>query len=235
LLRRRSPIAGGMRRLPGRVNQRSISLSCAPLVAARWLLPRLRQYTELHHDVSINIDTDHRHVDFPSDGFDLAIRMGNGEWPHLKATLLFNATLLPVCAPDHFKEVALNGSVIDLRKTTTLHVTSASEDWGTWIKATGNSEMQFKGSLRFDTIQLAIEAAIAGLGTAIGRILFIQEELADGRLVRAGPPIKSKIGYWLIAPEARSRTEVSAFKSWLIEQSAETSTDMPSQSKQINS
>lgn len=217
-----SSIADGMQRLPNRRKQRHISVSCAPIFAARWLLPRLRGFTELHPDTAIKIDTSHRHVDFPADGVDLAIRMGRGPWSGMEATLLFNPTLAPVCAPDHFREMTRAGAAFDLRKTTLLHVTSATEDWAAWMENAGAGEVDLNGGLRFDTIQLTIGAAVAGLGTAIGRLPLIDEELETGRLVRArGPSVKGEVGYWLVASEVTRRwAEVAVFKDWLLKQSA---------------
>jgi LysR family transcriptional regulator, glycine cleavage system transcriptional activator len=69
-----------------------------------------------------------------------------------------------------------------------------------------------------DTIQLALDAAAQGLGVAIGRRPFIEEELASGVLARfCGPEVPSNAPYWLVAPsETFLRPEIKAFRDWLI-------------------
>jgi DNA-binding transcriptional LysR family regulator len=69
--------------IPGRAPRNALSISSAPTFAHSWLIPRLDDFRARHPDISIVIDTEHRHVEFPLDGVDLAIRMGREPWPDL--------------------------------------------------------------------------------------------------------------------------------------------------------
>jgi DNA-binding transcriptional LysR family regulator len=101
-----------------------------------------------------------------------------------------------------------------------LQVTTASEDWATWLASAGAADIDLTRGLRFDTIHFAVEAAIQGLGVAIGRLPLISREFESGRLVRLfGPDVSAATSYWLVgAPETLRRPEVAAFKNWLQEQ-----------------
>ena len=57
-----------------------------------------------------------------------------------------------------------------------------------WLKAAGVEGLDLGKGVRFDTGQLALRAAISGLGIAIGRLPLIDDDLggrAPGRAVQA--------------------------------------------------
>jgi LysR family transcriptional regulator, glycine cleavage system transcriptional activator len=70
----------GVERLRGR-NAIDLTVSLLPVMAARWLIPRLSRFHERVPDIDINIRTSLALANFKSDGVDLAIRYGAGRWP----------------------------------------------------------------------------------------------------------------------------------------------------------
>ncbi|TAJ83182.1 LysR substrate-binding domain-containing protein [Reyranella sp.] len=212
-------LAAASERVPGRPARRSLALSVAPAFGSRLLLPRLAGFRRLHTDISIAIDTNHRQVDFPNDGVDLAIRMGTGNWPNLEATRLLSEELVPVCSPDFLKSL---GKIADLgarlRAAPLIHLTSTSDDWAAWLRDSGLGIVDAKRSLMVDTIDMAIDAACRGLGIAIGRLPFARPELDAGKLVTfCDPVVVAKTGYWLVGlPDTMKRPEVVAFRRWLL-------------------
>ena len=217
-----SLVALGTQRLPAVRPDRAILISCAPTFAARWLLPRLHRFRERAPGVGIAVDTVQRQVGFPIDGVDLAIRMGRSPWPGLVCTHLFGEILIPVGTRSYLRDLTGADGSVDLAGATLLHVTTVSEDWDSWIAATGARVPVLSNALRFDTVQLAIDAAIAGLGVAIGRIPLIDRELAQGTLVAASDRmVHSSTGYWLVGPETMDRrSDLTLFAKWLAEEVA---------------
>lgn len=212
-------LAAASERVPGRPARRSLALSVAPAFGSRLLLPRLAGFRRLHADIGIAIDTNHRQVDFPNDGVDLAIRMGTGNWPDLEATLLLSEELVPVCSPDFLKSLArIADPVARLRAAPLIHLTSASDDWAAWVRGSGLGSIDPQRSLTVDTIDMALDAACRGLGVAIGRLPFARSELDAGRLVRfCDPIVVAKTGYWFVGlPDTMKRPEVVAFRRWLL-------------------
>lgn len=215
-----SIIAAGTQRLRGRLGARAIRVSSAPTIAARLLLPSLRRWQQ-QCGLAVEIDTSYRQVRFPDDGFDVAIRMGGGSWPGTVCTPLLKEHLVPVCSPHYLRQTASTEGSVDLSRATLIHVTSITEDWSTWLAATSARSAEFSSNgLLFDTIHLAIEAAEAGLGVAMGRRPLIDRQLADGTLiVAARATIRCAGGYWLVGSDgAEDRPEVKAFKRWLLEE-----------------
>jgi LysR family glycine cleavage system transcriptional activator len=207
-------IVGASSAVPGRKPTGRLAVSVSPTFGVRWLLPRLVRFSDQHPDIEVSVDTNHRLVEFPRDGVDVAIRMGRGDWPGLDATCLVRETLVPVCAP---RLAAGLRSADDLDGKVLLHVVDAREDWVAWSRLAGVAlPLPIRGP-RFDTIQMALEAAAAGLGIAMGRLPLVEAELAAGQLVAVlGPPRLCATGYWLVTEaQSRTRPEVAAFRDWI--------------------
>lgn len=192
-----------------------LAVTMAPSFGLRWLLPRLPGFRARYPQIDVSVDTAFRLADFPRDGFDCAIRMGRGGWPGQLAAPLVTEQLVPVCAPALAAEVP---SVEALKRLPLLHVTTVTDDWAAWL-----GEPPPSGGLRFDTINMALEAAARGLGIALGRLPLVADDLAAGRLVAVlGPPRPSSVGYWFVtSPDAMTRPEVAAFHDWLRQELAE--------------
>ncbi|MGK9233158.1 LysR family transcriptional regulator [Inquilinus limosus] len=213
-----SLIAIGTQRLPGSGERRTITVSCAPTFAARWLLPRLHRFGERWPNSGVTVDTSRRQVGFPVDGFDFAIRMSRATAAGAAWTRLFGESLVPVCSPGYCETLAGDGGAVDLRRAALIHVTPASEDWQAWLERVGIEGVDLAGGLRVDTIQMAFEAAAMGLGVALGRRPLVDRDLASGALVELGlPAIEAETAYWLVGSEgADRRPDLLGFRRWLL-------------------
>ena len=219
-------LARGTESIPGRASKNAVSISAAPTFASRWLIPRLADFRQRHPGIAIVIDTEHRHVEFPLGGVDLAIRMGREPWPDLYSLRLFSETLFPVCSPAYRRKLPRRFLAADLPTFELLQVTTVSEDWAVWLAHANAPDVDLTRGLRFDTIFFAMEAAIEGLGVAIGRLPLVAPDLDRKRLVRLlAPELPSATSYWLVgAPETLRRPEVAIFRNWLKEQAASSKT-----------
>lgn len=215
-----SLIALGTQRLPHSRNQGSIALSCAPTLASRWLLPRLRDFRKRWPTIGVTVDTSLRQVGFPVDGFDFAIRMSRAPAAGTAWTRLFGEQLVPVCSPAYRDSLLDNRGGIDLRRATLIHVTPATEDWQVWLDRRGMAGIDSAAGLRFDTIQLAFEAAIMGLGVALGRRPLVDSDLATGVLVAVDhETMAAETAYWLVSSDAVDhRPDLTRFKRWLLQE-----------------
>jgi DNA-binding transcriptional LysR family regulator len=208
-------IAVGTRRIAGGAGTRRVSISVAPTFAARWLIPRLGEFRQGYPDIALSIDASHRQVGFPVDDVDLAIRMGRAPWPELVSTHLFSEQLVPVCSPA-FRALHGKDGNPDLAPLPLIHVETVTEDWAAWAEAVGMGAIDPAKGLHVDTIHMALTAAKAGFGVAIGRRPLVDPELDSGELVPAGQEVSVATGYWLIeAPQAQGRPEIAAFAEWL--------------------
>ena len=76
-----------------------ITVSLLPVMAARWLVPRLARFTTQFPHINLHIKTGQSLTNFKSDGVDIAIRFGTPDWKGLRAIKLLNEEFFPVCSP----------------------------------------------------------------------------------------------------------------------------------------
>ena len=197
-----------------------LTVSTLASLAAKWLLPRLSPFQEVHPGIDVRITTSTNLVDFQRDNVDAAIRYGRGQWPGVRADWLMADELFPVCSP-----ALLNGNKPlkcpeDLRDHVLLHTSNAnSDDWRLWLTAAGlPTNISTKPDVTFDLVFMTVQAAIDGVGVAMGRTAYVQDDIAKGRLV---VPFKIALptdaGFYLVSPAGRTDSpKLSAFRQWLI-------------------
>lgn len=208
-------IASATERVPTRAPRSHLSLSVAPAFAERILLPMLPRFHASNPEVTVSLDTSQRQIEFPRDGMDLAIRTGRGSWAGLEAVQAMGERLVPVCSPRLLQGLSPLRSLCD---APLIHSTVCSQDWDAWAKAAGIGPVDCRRGLMLDSLQMVYEAAVQGLGVAIGRRPLVDKELTSGRLVVfCGPTVPSETSYWLVGlPESMRRPEIAAFARWLL-------------------
>jgi DNA-binding transcriptional LysR family regulator len=198
-------------------------VSVAPAFASRFLVPRLNRFNQRHPEIKLRIDASTGLVDLDHSDVDLAIRMGDGTWPDVRAELLLAQEVFPVCAPAlaaKLKEPA------DLTHLPVIADESTMISWERWFEAAGLAKpfpVQRAGPSFTDPI-LGIDAAVGGQGVALAWQLLSADALADGRLVAPfGITVASGLGYYLVSSRlGRPGRKVRDFTTWLREEVAAT-------------
>jgi LysR family glycine cleavage system transcriptional activator len=196
-----------------------LTISTLASLAAKWLLPRLSSFQEAHPDIDVRITTSTGLVDFRSGDVDAAIRYGRGHWPGLRAEWMMADEMFPVCSPALPAGKRPLQSPEDLRDHVLLHNTNNGDDWRLWLTAAGlPPDISKQPGVTFDLIFMTVQAAIDGMGVAMGRTSYVQDDIAKGRLV---VPFKIALpadaGFYLVSPEGAADTpKLQAFRQWLV-------------------
>lgn len=166
----------------------------APTCAMRWLVPKLIELERRAPDIQVALTTTVEHgVNFKNEPYDAAIVFG----PHAKAgTLLFEEILTPVIS----QSLLTDGVFPDdaFQRFTFLHPTRDRTDWSLWMADYQGSAPVMNKNQHFDTMDLAISAAIQGFGIAIADETLVAEDLRMGRLTRPFThSVKTGAGYRL--------------------------------------
>ncbi len=201
----------------------SLTVSVAPSLAAKWLVPRLERFQEVCPEIDVRISATTQLVDFARDDVDLAIRYGAGRWPGLEAQLLLAAEAFPVCAPTLPDGNPPLRAPQDLRHHVLLHDESGLAipgypDWDMWLRAAGVMDVDASRGPRFSQASLALDAAAAGRGVALAFSVVAAADLAAGRLIRLFElGIPSAFAYYVVSPASTAdRPKVQAFRRWLL-------------------
>jgi len=195
-----------------------LTVSTLASLAAKWLLPRISDFQEKHPGIDVRITTSTALVDFKRDGVDAAIRYGRGQWPGLRADWLMADKMFPVCSPELLAGKKPLKKPEDLADHVLLH--SNDDDWRLWLTAAGlPTDISKQPGVTFDLVFMTVQAAIDGLGVAMGRTSYVQDDIAKGRLVvpfQITLPVDA--GFYLVSPEARSDSpKLAALRDWLLE------------------
>lgn len=190
--------------------------------AAKWLIPRLSDFHARHKDVSVVITNSVKPVDFDRDNVDLAIQMGNGAWQGQDADFLFEDIIEPVCSPNFFKKHAPDPAYPRALLRTCLLVSHyRQDDWPTWTRLCRYDEdIAITERMRFSTSVLTWQAAVEGLGIAIGQTSLLADDLKAQRLVCPfNLPVRTGASYYLVRPQLqRHARKVMLFRDWIKEQ-----------------
>ena len=207
-------------RLLRKDDDKVLTVSTLASLAAKWLLPRLTDFQEQHPGIDVRITTSTSLIDFQRDNVDVAIRYGRGQWPGVRADWLMADELFPVCSPSLLRGDKPLRRPEDLRNYPLLHTSNYDrDDWRLWLTAAGLPvDIARQPGITFDMIFMTIQAAIDGIGVAMGRTSYVQDDIAKGRLV---VPFKIALpadaGFYLVAPEGRREPpKLTAFRQWLI-------------------
>lgn len=205
-------------RLLRKDDDKVLTVSTLASLAAKWLLPRLTDFQESHPGIDVRITTSTSLVDFQRDNVDAAIRYGRGQWPGLRADWLMADELFPVCSPSLLRGDKPLRRPEDLKNHPLLHNTN-SDDWRLWLTAAGlPADITRQPGITSDMIFMTIQAAIDGIGVAMGRTSYVQDDIAKGRLV---VPFKIALpadaGFYLVSPEGRREApKLAAFRAWML-------------------
>jgi LysR family glycine cleavage system transcriptional activator len=196
-----------------------LTLALLATLAQRWLIPRLPSFQAAHPDIEVRLLTTSRLVDLQREDVDLAIRVGDGQWPGCRSDFLFENALFPVASPTLLARMPLSAPD-DLACHVFISVDAPPrhDDWPRWLAHVGSENLAPQGRLSFASSAQALEAAAAGLGVAIAHTPFVEGDLRTGRLVA---PFEARIvepeSFYLVAPRAAaSLPRVAAFREWLL-------------------
>jgi|SRR5215469_7350246 len=200
----------------------ALTVTASPSVAAKWLVPRLQRFQQQRPQVDVRISATDEIVDLTKGDFDIAIRYGCGKYPGLDVELLFTNEVFPACSPQLLTAGPPLRTPEDLLRHTLIHDQAVERDplvptWSMWLKAAGIKDVRASAGLTFNSIYLALDAAIAGHGVVLAYSTIAAADLAAGRLVRLfSLALPDQFAYYIVtAPGALERTKVRVFRNWL--------------------
>jgi LysR family glycine cleavage system transcriptional activator len=206
----------------------TIGLSCPPGFAYNWLFPRLINFDQIHPQYAVSIITSTGPVSPADDEADIAIRYGLGGYPGLHIEPLLGERIFPVCAPSLLQRPPGLRDIADLARHTLLvddiAVAGGSPpSWSYWAEEVGVTLPRPARTRRFGQSNMVVQAAINGLGIALGREPLVLEALYSGALVRPFPQVvMSQFSYWIVCSSSALRSDrLRAIRDWLVSEAAQ--------------
>ncbi len=197
----------------------ALTVTAGPALTAKWLAPRLYDFARAHPEIDLRFTATLRSMDLARDDVDVAIRFGYGQDDGLYSVPIRKEWLTPVMTP----EMAAQFPTPESLKSAPLIFDDSIDflqplcDWPTWFRAVGIDFTPDHGT-HFSNADHAINAAVSGMGAALGRRPMIIKDLQEGRLVA---PFKIAIETqarfrFLCLPGAEERPQIAAFRDWFL-------------------
>ena len=188
-----------------------LRVSCEPTLAMKWLIPRLGDFKQRHPHLNVVILTAGGSVDFAAQHIDVAIRRNDFAWPkQVFAEKLADEYMAPVARTSAHQAMC-------------LHSASRPQAWQTWLaqhaSTDGAHQYAAMPSTEFEHFYLAIQAAIAGLGTVLASVYMVADEVAQKILQPEHVFSADGSGYYLLGlHDLHQQEKTVLFLNWLREQ-----------------
>ena len=217
-------LAGAVETICASDAQGLLTVTVAPTLAAKWLVPRLDRFWTAHPEINLRIDTAMAELDLAREGIDIGIRFGDGRYPGLRTERLMGETLFPVCAPALRERPRPLLTLADLRWHVLLHIEGETRDqswpdWPAWLRATGCTGIDSVTGPRFSQTITAVQAAIDAQGVVIAPASTVNDDLAAGRLIKPFAnitDIQTDFAWYVVSPESSAENpKVIAFRDWV--------------------
>ncbi|WP_072386518.1 LysR substrate-binding domain-containing protein [Hyphomicrobium sp. CS1BSMeth3] len=203
-------------RVAAHTRQGPLTVSCLATFMMRWLIPRLYAFNATHPSIEVRLSASHAPVSFADGGTDVAIRLGKPPWPRGVAAYPFLADHVgPVLAPALLARHRIKRPA-DLGRVALLHADTRPQAWADWQRLAGADGLDPAKGPRFEHTYFLLEAAVSGLGAAIGSYPLVQHDLESGRLVAPFGFVVSGNAYCLLHPRRTPSLEkTTAFRAWI--------------------
>jgi LysR family transcriptional regulator, glycine cleavage system transcriptional activator len=223
-----------------RADETDLMITAPPVFTARWLMPRLADFSKREPKIDVRVVAsskmvdagalDSAHVligshDLRSDASGVEIHLGAGEYPGYRADRLFGVATVAVASPALVKNHPPLREPADLARHTLLHddamdLVAHGHAWQKWLEVAGVADkVDGTRGPHFSSNILSLEAASQKLGVALALRPLVDDDIASGRLCAPFKvELKPQSAYYLVCPEViAERPAVAAFRKWVLE------------------
>ena len=196
-----------------------LRISVATDFGVNHLSPILGEFLGEYPDITVNMILNNRYVELISEGFDLAIRIGDLEDSTLRARKLTDTTKQMVAAPGYFEKFGRPQRIDDLNEHKLLHYSSQANGsvWKLTAPSGEKRQVRTSGWLSVNDGQSLLNAAISGLGIAYLPSFLYADAMKRGLIEEAIPDLPGETqGIYAVYPPGRfTQPKVRAFIDFL--------------------
>ena len=196
-----------------------LRISVATDFGVNHLSPVLGEFLQEFPDITVNMVLNNRYVELISEGFDMAIRIGELEDSSLRARKLTETSRRMVASPSYFQKHGRPQRIDDLNEHKLLHYSNAANSavWKLTAPSGEKRQVRTAGWLTVNDGQSLLNAAISGLGIAYLPSFLYAEALDQGLVEDAIPdlPLETQGIYAVYPPGRFTQPKVRAFIDFL--------------------
>ena len=197
-----------------------LRISVATDFGVNHLSPVLGEFLSDFPDITVNMVLNNRYVELISEGFDMAIRIGDLEDSSLRARKLTETSMRTIASPSYFQRHGRPQKIDDLNDHKLLHYSnhSAGNVWKITAPSGEKRQVRTAGWLTVNDGQSLLNAAVSGLGIAYLPSFLYAEALEKGLVEDAIPdlPMETQGIYAVYPPGRFTQPKVRAFIDFLV-------------------
>mgnify|MGYP001260940252 CR=1 FL=1 len=206
-----------------------LRISVATDFGVNHLSPVLGQFLQEFPDITVNMVLNNRYVELISEGFDMAIRVGELEDSTLRARKLTETSRRMIASPRYFEQYGRPEKIDDLNDHKLLHYSNQANNAVWKITAPSGEKRQVRtaGWLTVNDGQSLLNACVSGLGIAYLPSFLYADAMKDGLVQEAIPSLPVDVqGIYAVYPPGRfTQPKVRAFIDFLVNAFAEKGPD----------
>jgi LysR family glycine cleavage system transcriptional activator len=236
-------LAAAVEMIHERADETDLEITAPPVFTARWLMPRLADFSRKEPKIDVRVVASSKMVDagaldsaalvgnldLRSDTSGVEIHLGAGDYPGYRADRLFGVSTVVVANPELVKGSPPIRAPADLAHHTLLHddamnLVAHGHAWQKWLEVAGvGDKVDGTRGPHFSSNILSLEAASQKLGVALALRPLVDADVASGRLCAPFEiELKPRSAYYLVCPEViAERPAVVAFRRWLLQKAEE--------------
>lgn len=194
------------------VKTNCLDVSCEPTLTMRWLMPRISNFYEHNPNTDVRLSTAGGPVILSSSGSSLAIRRDDFELiQDYRKIPLVDEWVGPVVSPEYWQRVKSDLSTIKL-----IHSDTRPKAWSNWSNISGDKSLLNNSYQTFAHFYFCFQAAVDGLGAAIGSYPLVVDDLKRGNLIAPFGFVLSGNSYILLGQESTSDNDLEKqFIGWI--------------------
>jgi DNA-binding transcriptional LysR family regulator len=197
-----------------------LRISVATDFGVNHLSPVLGDFLSEFPDITVNMVLNNRFVELISEGFDMAIRIGELEDSTLRARKLTDTTRRMIASPGYFAKHGRPEKIDDLNDHKLLHYSNAANSavWKLTAPSGEKRQVRTAGWLTVNDGQSLLNACVGGLGIAYLPSFLYGDALAKGLVEEAIPdlPVETQGIYAVYPPGRFTQPKVRAFIDFLV-------------------
>lgn len=209
-------------------SERQLTIAASPTIASFWLSRLMPDFRAQHPGTAIRLLVVEDPFSLDLAEFDLGLYylLEHEPPPGVRVEPVFDSeSIAALCAPHYLEQM---GPISDSSALLEAHVLLVLEDhyndwmtWRRWYQLLDFDWRTPKHTLRANSYQLLINAALTGQGVTLGWTRLFDHEIRQGQLVLALPDrLPSPGGLTLLIPEHRHlNLPMREFRHWLAEHS----------------
>lgn len=173
--------------LRGGRRSRELVLHCQLCEAFYWLMPRLNGFHERHPDVELRVVSSLNPLTEATETYDVAVQTSGRASGTAKLAFTAADDIFPVCAPSLIPDGRTRLTPEEVLAYPLLSHQVVPQDWmewEDWFAAVGAPVQTRPRLIPFDSYPVALQAAIAGQGIALGWRRTTEALIDEGKLTR---------------------------------------------------